>query len=77
MKRKIAMLILALSLAISTTACGGDGKEKSSESEKKEETSKESDETTDDLEALGDIDVEEGIFKIYLRKTAYSRYICY
>ena len=48
MKRKIAMLILALSLAISATACGSDNKEKSSEPEKKEETSKE--ETSEKME---------------------------
>lgn len=41
MKRKIAMLILALSLVISTTACGSDNKEEATEPEKKEETSKE------------------------------------
>lgn len=66
MKRKLAMLILALSLAISATACGGDSKEKATEPEKKEEPSKDSDETTDDLEALGDVDVEEGIFNVEL-----------
>lgn len=66
MKRKLTMLILALSLVISATACGSDDKEKSSEPEKKEETSKESDETTDDLEALGDVDVDEGIFNVEL-----------
>lgn len=66
MKRKLAMLILALSLAVSATACGSDSKEKSSEPEKKEETSKESEETTDDLDALGDVDVDEGIFNVEL-----------
>ena len=66
MKRKLAMLFLALSLIISATACGNDNKEKSSEPEKKEETSKESDETTDDLESLGDVDVEKGIFDVEL-----------
>ena len=66
MKRKIAMLILTLSLAISMTACGGDNKEKATGPEKKEDASKESDETTDDLESLGDVDVEKGIFDVEL-----------
>ncbi len=66
MKRKIAMLILTLSLAISMTACGGDNKEKAAGPEKKEDASKESDETTDDLESLDDVDVEKGIFDVEL-----------
>lgn len=66
MKRKFAMLILALSLAVSGTACGSDSKEKSSESKKTEETSKESEEATDDLETLGNVDVDEGIFNVEL-----------
>lgn len=51
MKRKLTMLILALSLVISATACGSDNKEESTEPEKKEETSKEelSENTKDNL----------------------------
>ena len=66
MKRKIVLLILALTLAFSTTACKGDSKEETSEPVKKEENSEKSDEITDDLEALGDVDVEESIFNVEL-----------
>lgn len=77
MKKKLIIMIMALSLSIVTASCGEKESDVSNEQssqkieeEPEKEPDEESKEGNEDLESLGDIDVDEGVFDVELTMPA-------